>query len=170
MLLIKPSLWARVGVGAPRPLDRSRVCYPHGVRRFRSHNERRVTSTNPVGQPQASHHQHLQAVQCCQHAWSSFSSFRDSGQRLFRGNYLDAPPVWPYLLQQGWYFACRCRGIQYFCWFLPGSVCLDGMLCRPGIIYLQLWTLQIVSMTCVRREGSRFEQTNKTPGLPIVPR
>lgn len=91
MLLIKPSLWARVGVGAPRPLDRSRVCYPHGVRRFRSHNERRVTSTNPVGQPQASHHQHLQAVQCCQHAWSSFSSFRDSGQRLFRGNYLDAP-------------------------------------------------------------------------------
>ncbi len=25
MLLIKPSLWARVGAGTPRPLDRSRV-------------------------------------------------------------------------------------------------------------------------------------------------
>ena len=25
MLLIKPSLWARVGAGTPRPLDRSRA-------------------------------------------------------------------------------------------------------------------------------------------------
>ncbi len=36
---------------------------PSGVRRFTSHNVRWVASTNPASQPQASHHEDLQAVQ-----------------------------------------------------------------------------------------------------------
>lgn len=62
--LIKPLLWARVGAGIhPASAGQVRGLTPRGIRRFRSHNERRVTGANPASQRQASHVEDLHAVQ-----------------------------------------------------------------------------------------------------------
>ena len=63
MLLIKPSLWARVGAGTPAHAGQiPGMTPPRGVRRFRSHNAHRVTDANPASQPQASRDEDLQAI------------------------------------------------------------------------------------------------------------
>lgn len=64
MLLIKPSWWSRVGAGTRPPADRSRARHPNeGGQAIHESHRAPSDSTNPASQPQASHQEHLQAVQ-----------------------------------------------------------------------------------------------------------
>jgi hypothetical protein len=65
MLLIKPSWWAR-----PAPAPTTRWTYPgHDTPKGSGDSRVQVTGANPASQPQASHHEHLQAVQSAHRTW-----------------------------------------------------------------------------------------------------